>query len=235
MACRDVAGRHASVRRFKKEDVDERDLNAILEAARRAPTSWNLQPLTVIVVRRPDLKSAIAEAIGGQEHVAKAPVLLVFSIDYSKVVAAAEGSGVKVAGIGLASLIEASIDVGLAAGWAGLVAEELGYGIVYVAVYSNPCRVAEILHLPKLTLPLVGLCIGRPAERVAPRPRQPMEVFASHDGYLQLPRGDVARLVAQPFGQKASRLYSHVLGAGGYHALVNEEMVRCARSRGFNV
>ena len=67
-----MIGKHASVRSFRPEPVDPQDLEKILEAARRAPTSWNLQPLTVTAVTDPALRKKLAEAVGGQEHVAEA-------------------------------------------------------------------------------------------------------------------------------------------------------------------
>ncbi|OWJ54896.1 nitroreductase family protein [Pyrodictium delaneyi] len=230
-SCLDIVERHASVRSFRPDPVDPKDLEKILEAARRAPTSWNLQPLTVTVVTDPMLRERLAEAVGGQKHVAEAPVFLVFSIDYHKVLEAARAAGVEPAEPGLGHLVIGALDAGIASGWAALAAEELGYGIVFIALYSNPCRIADILGLPRHVLPIVGLCVGKPAETPEPRPRHPMEVFAAENRY---PSSEgLTGKVASVYGQKAGKLYSYVLARGGYYERVGEALLQCMKERGY--
>ena len=226
-----MIGKHASVRSFRPEPVDPQDLEKILEAARRAPTSWNLQPLTVTAVTDPALRKKLAEAVGGQEHVAEAPVFLVFSVDYHKLLEAARAAGVEPADPGLGHLVVGALDAGIASGWAALAAEELGYGVVFIALYSNPCRVADILGLPRRVIPVVGLCIGRPAEHPEPRPRHPVEVFAAENRYPS-PEG-MAEKVGSVYGRKAGKLFRYVLAPGGYYESVGETLLRCMEERGY--
>jgi len=225
---------HASVRSYRGEPVREEDLKAIIEAARRAPSSWGLQPVTVTVVRSSELKRRIAEAVGGQDHVACAPVFLAFSIDYRMLLEAARLAGVEPSQPGPGHLAVGILDVGIAAGWAAVAAESLGYGTVFIALYSNPCRVAELLKLPPLVLPLVGLCIGWPAERPQPRPRQPPSLFYADEGYVSLNPSPL-RALALLHGERAVALYQHVLGEGGYYDAVGRRLLDCARRRGFRV
>ncbi|RSL28685.1 oxygen-insensitive NADPH nitroreductase, partial [Salibacterium salarium] len=60
-------------------------------------------------------------------------------------------------------------------------AESMGLGGVYIgAVRSNIEELTEVLHLPKYVIPLVGLCIGHPAEEkpgIKPRLPQSMVMF----------------------------------------------------------
>jgi len=225
--CLDVIESHASVREYTGEPVEESHLNAIIEAARRAPTAWNLQPITVIAVTERGLLERLARDVGGQEHVARASVFLVFALDARKVWLAARSSGVEPARPGLGHLATWMLDAGIAAGWAALAAEELGYGVAFIAVYGNPCSVAETLHLPQGVLPVVGLAIGRPAERPGPRPRQPPEAFWGRNRYPNLPPRAMAEAVAGVYGGRAARLYRHVLAAGGYYERVSSVLERC--------
>ncbi|ABM80862.1 nitroreductase family protein [Hyperthermus butylicus] len=232
--CIETISRHVSIRKYTDEPVKPEDLEAIVEAARRAPTSWGIQPFTVTIVTDGELKAKLAEAVGGQEHVAKAPVFLVFSVDYRKLAEAARIHGVEFAEPGLGHLLIGVVDAGIAAGWAALAAESLGYGIVFIALYSNPCRIAEILNLPEQVLPVVGLCVGRPAEKPSPKPRQPREVFAAENRYIALDE-EAARKVAYVFGEKTQRIYSYVLSKGGYYEQVTRRLLECARRRGFRI
>ena len=56
-----VLGARRSIRDFADRDVTDEQLTAILEAARRAPTSGNLQAYSVIVVRDPETKAKLAK------------------------------------------------------------------------------------------------------------------------------------------------------------------------------
>ncbi len=59
--------------------VDQEKVNAILEAARLAPTSSGLQPFEVYVVTNPDIKEKIKGAAYNQSVVADCSHLLVFA------------------------------------------------------------------------------------------------------------------------------------------------------------
>ncbi len=229
----DVVSRHRSVRKYSG-DVDSGDLERILYAARRAPTAWNLMPVTVHVVTDRSLLEAIGDAVGGQEHVKKAPVFLVFSIDYAKILEASRKAGVEPAEPGWGHIVAALIDAGIMVGWAGLAAESLGYGVAYIAVYGASCKVAEILGLPRYVAPVVGLVVGRPGEDPAVRPRQPPESMVSYNGYGASPV-EKAEGVKSVYGERAPRLFNIVTSRGGYLDRLSQEIVECLRSRGFKL
>lgn len=227
--CLSVAKKHVSVRVFSGKDIDEEDLRAILEASQRAPTGWNLQPVTIVAVRDRDKLRLIADSVGGQEHVANAAVFLVYVVDYAKIVGAAERLGIK-AEPGPANLYEALVDVGIMAGWAMLAAESLGYGGVFVALYENPCAVVELLNLPRYTVPVVGLALGRPAERPAPRRRQRLGALVAWNEY-----GDVnekVEAVLEVYGERARRLFTYVFSPDGYYRTASERLLFCLEKQG---
>lgn len=227
----DVIARHASVRDYTREKVSEEDLEKILWAARRAPTAWNLMPVTINVVRDDQLKASLAEAVGGQSHVANAPVFLVFSINYQKHMEAARIEGLEPSEPGLGHVMAGLVDAGIMSGWAALAAESLGYGITFIAVYSNPCRIAEILGHPKYVLPAVGLTIGRPAEHPEPRPRQPAEAVIARDAQALEGRGASVLEAYQP--GRRTRLFKYVFTEGGYLDRVSERLIECLKKQGF--
>ncbi len=229
----DVVSRHRSIRKYSG-GVDEQDLERILYAARRAPTAWNLMPVTVHVITDRRLLEAIGDAVGGQEHVKSAPVFLVFSIDYAKILEASRQAGIEPAEPGWGHIVAALVDAGIMVGWAGLVAESLGYGVAYIAVYGASCRVAEILELPEHVAPVVGLAIGRPGEDPAVRPRQPHESMTSRNGYGSSP-GEKAGGVLEVYGERAQRLFNIVTSQGGYLDKLSQSIVECFRSRGFKI
>ena len=228
----DVVSRHRSIRRYKGKAIPREHMEIIVEAARRAPTSWNLMPISIIGVTDQGLKERLAEAVGGQEHVASAPLFLVFSVDYAKMREAARRIGVGFSQPGLGHLAPALLDAGIMSGWAALAAERLGYGITFIALYSNPCRVAEILGLPSLVVPVVGLTIGIPAESPGLRPRHPLHTIYSENTYSPGPR-ERGLGVAGTYGGKGRRLFEAVLARGAYYDKVAEALAQCLRRKGF--
>jgi len=226
----DVIRGHVSVRSYSGP-VEEGDLEAILEAARRAPTAWNMQPFYVTVVRDRGVKARVAEAVGGQRHVAEAPVFLAFSVDLEKLLEAARLVGVEPARPGLGGLVQSLVDVGIASGWAALAAEDLGYGVAFIALYGNPCGVQEALGLPRSLVPVVGLAVGRPGERPAPRPRQPRESLYG-EGPVP-PAAERARGVLGVYGERAPRLFRAVLAPGGYMERVGYAFRECWEKAGY--
>ncbi len=232
--CLSVISRHVSIREYTSESIPEEHVKKIIEASRRAPSAWGLQPYTIIIVRDPRLKKDIAEAVGGQEHVAKAPLLLVYAIDYAKLVELAKKIGVSASDPGLGHLIIGLVDVGIASAWASIVAEELGYGITFIALYSNPCRIAKILGLPKYVLPAVALTIGKPARRPGLQPRQPVEALIDHEKYGDTVKKADAMLGDRELMAKYRRVIELTLKPNTYYDLVGEEMYKCIREY-FNV
>ncbi len=63
--CYDTIVGHVNVRSYKDEDVSREDVKKILEAERRSPTAWNLQPYLVSVVRDESVKLRIVELVRG--------------------------------------------------------------------------------------------------------------------------------------------------------------------------
>lgn len=71
--------RYATKKMNPEKKVSEDKLNAILEAARLAPTSSGLQPFEIIVVKDPETRAKIREVAWDQAQVTEGSHLLVFA------------------------------------------------------------------------------------------------------------------------------------------------------------
>ncbi len=176
---------HRSIRSYKADPVSDEILNEIVAAAHRAPTSMNAQEISLIVVRDAERRARIAELCGGQPWVAQAPVFIVIAIDFHKT-----DLGVRKAG--QAQIIHESMEgFGVAATDAGIVlgtlitaAESLGLGIVPIgSIRRNPQGMIDLLGLPPLTFPLVGLCIGHIQDDMPLKPRMDINTFRHDERY----------------------------------------------------
>jgi nitroreductase len=72
----------SSVREYDDGPLDEDDLDYILRCASTAPSAGNLEAWDVVVVTDEETKGALAEAAFGQEHIERAPVILVVCSNY---------------------------------------------------------------------------------------------------------------------------------------------------------
>jgi nitroreductase len=178
---------HRSVRKFAHGDVTEDQVRAMVAAAQSAPTSSNLQPWSVVVVRDPERKARLAAYAAGQSFIDDAPVLLVWVADLSRARRLAARSGVSVdAADYLETTIIGFVDTALAAQNAVVAAESLGLGTVFVgAMRNHPDKVAAELGLPPHAVATFGLAVGvpDPTEHAGIKPRLPQAAVVHHERY----------------------------------------------------
>jgi nitroreductase len=144
-----------SIRKYKSDPIPEKDLNLILEAARRAPTGSNRQKWHMIVITDPDQRRKTAAACSNQMWMAEAPVILCL---------------VTLPG-------EGSVNGTIVLDHAILAATSLGYGTCWVGAYEES-KVKKVLGIPEDygigCLTPVGWSSEQPPER--PR-KSPVELF----------------------------------------------------------
>ena len=176
---------HRSIRAYTNEPVSEEMLDAIISASQHAPSSINGQGLSVVVVRDAARRKVISDLAGGQPWIAQAPVFLCFIMDFHKTQLACHRKGVEQAvHRSLEGLLAGATDVGIALGSAIAAAESLGLGIVPIGgIRNSPKEMVEVLGLPPLTFPMVGLVLGHPADRAAQKPRLPLATFRHDERY----------------------------------------------------
>ena len=186
---------HKSIRKYKEEDISKEDLHKLLNSVLHAPTSINGQQCSVIVIRDKNKKEQLAELTGGQEWVAKAPVFLIFVMDFARAAKAMERQNVE---IKITESVEATlvgaVDCGIAFGSMMNLAEAMGYGIVPIgAIRKEPEKVIEMLNLPKYVYPVVGMCVGIPDEEAEVKPRFEFDTIIHEEEYKPISDEEIDR------------------------------------------
>lgn len=159
----EVIAKRRSIRAFQGRPIEPEKLQAILEAARQAPSAGNLQAYVIYQVTDPARRRALAQA-ADQEFIAQAPVVLVFCAHPAR-------SAVKYGPRG--ERLYALQDATIAAAYAQLAAAALGLGSVWVGAFADGA-VARALDLPAGLWPIALLPIGYPAEAPTPPARRPL-------------------------------------------------------------
>lgn len=183
----DLVLRHRSHRRFTDEDVSDPAIAAMIAAASSASTSSNMQTVSVIVVRDPELRDALGHVSGTSLPIASAPVALVWLVDWSRNAALAERAGHADSWTQyLDAVLAGTIDAALAAQNAVTVAESLGLGACFIgSLRDDPDQVASLLGLPPKVFAVFGLAVGHPdpADRAGVKPRLPQSVVVHQERY----------------------------------------------------
>jgi nitroreductase len=200
-AALDLLLAHRSVRAYTAEPIPDEVLTTLVAAAQSAPTSSNLQVWSVVAVREPQRKARLAELAADQRQILKAPLLLVWLVDFDRLtqLGALRGANCKALDY-LETFLLGAIDTALAAQNATVALESLGYGGCYIgAIRNHPAEVAAVLDLPPKVFPLVGMTVGRPdPERpAAVKPRLPQSAVLYHETYAWTAE---QRAAAQAYG-----------------------------------
>lgn len=186
-----------SIRRFRPEPLAESQVEALLEAARLAPSAINCQPWRFKVVRdQAELDWLAARGTRNQRWVGRAPVVFVCCADLSCFVKDQEANLRAIADSGamppdMLAEVEgyvarnacaprdflrgaAAVNCAIALTQMMLMAVDLGLGSTWIGMFDEPAiRERYGLH-PDLAV-IALLAVGAPSEAPPPRPRRDMK------------------------------------------------------------
>ena len=177
---------HRSIRAYADRPVQDEILDQIIQAVQAAPNWVNLQHVSIIAVKDPDRRKKFAALCGGQEHIAQAPVFLVFCADFYRTWLACRETNQDFDQVTsqIDNLIVGANEVGVALGTAVATAESFGLGTVPIGdIRLHGLEAVKELNLPRYVLPMLGLCVGYPAENPGLKPRLPKEAVYFEERY----------------------------------------------------
>jgi nitroreductase len=150
----EAIAKRRSIRKYQDKDVDDKLIGVLLWAAAQAPSAGNLQDWRFIVVRDKKTKELLYDAALKQEHVKRAPVLIVVCSDL-EVLSLRYGKR--------GELVYALEDCAAAIENMLLAATALGLGACWIGAFDEE-DVKNILRLPDFVRPIAIITIGYPAE-----------------------------------------------------------------------
>ncbi|KAL2859217.1 Nitroreductase-like protein [Aspergillus pseudodeflectus] len=142
---------HRTIRSFHSTPLPSSTLPSLLACAQSASTSSMLQTYSILAIRDPAHKAAVAQLSGNQPFLHSAPLFLIFCADL--------------------------IDAAIAGQNAAIAAEALGLGVCYVGgVRNHAAELTPLLRLPPRVFALFGIAIGYADSSVEEgvKPRLPM-------------------------------------------------------------
>lgn len=203
---------HASIRKFTEQDVPDELIEQIARAGQQAPFTG--QMYACIYTKEQEKRERLSELFG--PLVKRGPVFMLFCLDFRKLEKFVAAKGRVNTANDLMMLFLGIQDVAYFAQNMVLAAESLGLGTVFLGAAPHlDTELREIFKLQERVFPVVGMVLGYPAEKPAPRPRIPTKFVLHKDEYFDLAPADVEEALS-------------VMDAGlireGYYARLNAKI-----------
>ncbi|HIY91728.1 oxygen-insensitive NADPH nitroreductase [Companilactobacillus sp. HBUAS56275] len=176
---------HVSVRDFKDQAITNEQKQALLMAAQSGSTSEFVQAFSIIEITDSKLRNELADITISSPHVKKADTFYVFVADLNRQAQILKAHDQNLDSLkNMESLIVSIVDTTIAAQSMAVAAESMDLGICYIgSLRNNIKRVAELLNLPKLTIPVFGMTVGVPKTKNQHKPRLPQNCQVATNSY----------------------------------------------------
>lgn len=178
---------HRSIRKFKNIPIEQKTLETLLEVGNRTASSTCMQSFSMIRITDSKLKYEISK-VCKQAYVNELPELIIFIVDVFRNAKISEEMGENLhAKSDMDRFFQGFTDGCLAAQNIYTAIESLEMGAVYFgSILNDTARIIELLELPKLTFPIVGLGFGYPDQEPALKPRMDLSLKVFENKYKVL-------------------------------------------------
>lgn len=175
---------HRTIRAFKDQTLTQEQLITLYEAARHTSTSLFMQQFSIIHVTDPQIRQQIRE-ISKQKYVGANGDLFVFIVDLYRNQQIRKQSGNDDGRLHTTDIfMQALEDTVLAVQNFLTAAESMGLGgVILGSIKNDPAKLVELLDLPKLTLPMLGIQVGVPDQEPQLKPRLPLQFTTFENQY----------------------------------------------------
>jgi len=166
-----IKGRR-SIRAFKPQDVPEKTVEKLIDAARHAPSAGNIQPWEFVIARKQGIKKKLAQA-ANQVFVEEAPVVIVVCADENR---ASMGYGHR------GETLYCIQDTAAATQNILLTAYSLGLGTCWVGAFDEN-QAKKALRTPNGIRPVAMIPVGYPNKTASQRNRRPLRQIIHYEGF----------------------------------------------------
>lgn len=168
--------RHRAIREFTDRPVAADIIDCLSQVVNRTATSVGMQSYSIIRVSDQATRARIA-LVSQQDYINRIPEFWVFIVDCYRNAMIARQQGYKLASEGdMDRFFQGWTDASLAAQNLLTAVESLGLGgNFYGSILNDADAIIEILELPELTMPVVGVGFGYANQSPMLKPRMAME------------------------------------------------------------
>ncbi|MBB1080020.1 NADPH-dependent oxidoreductase [Limosilactobacillus sp. STM2_1] len=175
---------HRTIRAFKSKTLTKEQLNILYSVASHTPTSMFMQQMSIMHITDPDKRTAIRE-VSKQPYVGANGDLFIFLVDLYRNQQIRHQKGKDDGRLHTADIFFQGVDDAIMAAQNVIVAaESMDLGVVPLgSIKNDPQKLIDILDLPKMTFPVLGLQIGIPDQQPQLKPRLPLKFTTFDNSY----------------------------------------------------
>jgi nitroreductase len=167
-----IKGRR-SIRSFKSDEVTQREVDLLIEAATHAPSAGNIQPWEFTIIKTPEMKKRLVEAAYGQSFIEEASIVIVVCANEDR---SSQRYGDRGKTLYCLQDSAAAIQNML------LTAYSLGLGSCWIGAFKED-EVRAVLNVPAGVKPVAMIPIGHPARIASSRQKRTMEQIVHYEKY----------------------------------------------------
>ncbi len=195
-----------TIRNYTPRHISDEMLEELVGEAAHAPTTGNMQLYSVIATRSQDIKEMLAPCHFNQPSVTSCDVVLTFCADFSRFTRWCVLSEANPGYDNFQSFMTAVLDTTIFAQQFCTAAEMRGLGCCYLGTTTyNAPKIAEILRLPELVVPVTTLTLGYPADSGVDCGRLPVSAVLHREQYYDYTDGEIIDLYAEKEARDDSR------------------------------
>jgi nitroreductase len=168
MDFKDLIQARYSVRAYQTKPVEEEKLNAVLEAARLAPTAANRQPFKILIIRTEGRKEELGR-IYGPKWFTQPPLVICIC---------GEAETAWIRNRDQRSYLD--VDAAIVMDHLILAAANEGLGTCWIAAFDAEAA-REILQIPENLEPLLFTPLGYAADQAKPKQRRPLSELVYYE------------------------------------------------------
>lgn len=177
-----------SCRNYKEEVISDDLIDELLKIAVKSPSGGGFQTYSIIKVTDDDKRTRLAELCRNQMFIKRAPVSLVFCLDYSRIqrINELEPSPCYLPNEFM-NLWVGIIDATICAQTLCVTAEEKGLKSIYIGnLIHNLEESSELLGLPKHVIPVIMVTLGYPKSEGQVSPKYDIDVLVHNNTYQEM-------------------------------------------------
>lgn len=177
---------HRSIRKFKDQQLTEEQLTTLYTVFQHTATSLFMQNATLLHITDETKRAKIRE-LCGQKYVGAQGDLFIFVVDLYRNQQIRRQLGKDDGRLHTTDIFFQGLDDTLLA-WQNVAnaVESMGLGYVPLGtINDHPLAMLDVLDLPKLTFPALGMQVGVPDQDPQLKPRLPLEFTTFENDYLR--------------------------------------------------
>ena len=175
---------HRSIRKFKDQQLTEEQLTTLYTVFQHTATSLFMQSATLLHITDETKRAKIRE-LCGQKYVGAQGDLFIFVVDLYRNQQIRQQLGKDDGRLHTTDIFFQGLDDTLLA-WQNVAnaVESMGLGYVPLGtINDHPLAMLDVLDLPKLTFPALGMQVGVPDQEPQLKPRLPLEFTTFENDY----------------------------------------------------